>query len=409
MHKLTIDDLELRGKRAFVRVDFNVPLSAEGKVEDDTRIAASLPTLRKILLAGGSAVVASHLGRPKAKREEKYSLKPVADKLRELTGWPVKFVPDCIGLEVEAAAQALKSGEILLLDNVRFYPGEEANDPAFAAQFAKLADYYINDAFGSAHRAHASTHAVAGHFPGRAAAGYLMEKELAYLGRALANPQRPFVAVIGGAKISTKIDVLRNLLKMVDLLLIGGAMTYTFEKAKGGKIGKSLCEEDKIDAAKEILALPETGKLRLPVDSLTALNPDAVCESEVAGQKIKHICWRIRLSNAIPDDEIGFDIGPEAVSDFTKAIAGAKTIVWNGPLGMFEKDLFAGGTKAVARALADLTAAGGITVVGGGDSVAALEKFGLSDKMSHISTGGGASLEFLEGKVLPGVAALTDK
>ncbi len=409
MNKLTIDDLDLRGKRAFVRVDFNVPISDEGKVEDDTRIVASLPTLRKIIESGGSAVVASHLGRPKAKREDKYSLKPVADKLKELTGWQVKFANDCIGTETETLAKSLKPGEILLLENVRFYPGEEANDLSFAGELAKLADYYINDAFGSAHRAHASTHAIASYFPGKAAAGYLMEKEITYLGKALAEPKRPFIAVIGGAKISTKIAVLLNLLKKVDKLLIGGAMTYTLIKARGGKTGKSLCEDDKIETAREILSLPEANKLLLPLDSITALNPDATCETKIGETKINYICWRIRPSDNIPDEEIGFDIGPEAISSFTKEIASAKTVIWNGPMGMFEKDLFAGGTKAIACALADLTASGGITVVGGGDSIAALDKFGLSDKMTHTSTGGGASLEFLEGKVLPGVDALTDK
>ncbi|MBM3329009.1 MAG: phosphoglycerate kinase [Calditrichaeota bacterium] len=409
MNKLTIDDLSPTGKRALVRVDFNVPLTESGEVEDDTRITASLPTLKKILESGGSAVVMSHLGRPKAKREEKYSLRPVAERLTALTSWPVRFVSDCIGSEVESAARSLKGGELLLIDNVRFYPGEEANDPDFAAQLARLGDYYVNDAFGSAHRAHASTHAVAGHFPGRAVAGYLMEKELSYLGQALAEPKRPFVAVIGGAKISTKIDVLKNLLGKVDRLLIGGAMTYTLIKARGGQIGKSLCEVEKLDVAREIMALPEASKILLPVDSTTALNVDATCETEHEGRRFTHYCWRFRPSDQIPDEEIGFDIGPDAVAEFTREIAQAGTVVWNGPVGMFERDLYATGTRAVAESLAMLTGKGGVTVVGGGDSVAALEKFGLANRMSHVSTGGGASLEFLEGRVLPGVAALTDR
>ncbi len=396
MNKLSINDLDIKGKRALVRVDFNVPLSEAGQVTDDTRIIATLPTLNLILKKGGSAVLMSHLGRPKAKRDMKYSLKPVADRLAQLISAPVKFVPDCIGVEVTAAAHALKSGEILLLENVRFCPDEEADDATFASALAKLGDLYINDAFGSAHRAHASTHAIAGFFPGKAAAGLLMEKELAYLGKALANPEHPFVAIIGGAKISSKIDVLKNLLTKVDKLIIGGAMAYTFIKAAGGRIGSSLCEDDKLDIAFDICKTGG-GKIVLPDDSIVATDQDA-----------ENGTWIVQ-SDDIEDAWKGFDIGPLAIEQFKIIIKSAKTVIWNGPVGMFEIDAFSEGTHAVAEALADLTEAGGTTIVGGGDSVAALEKFNLADRMSHVSTGGGASLEFLEGKILPGVEALTDR
>jgi len=409
MNKLTIHDLDLKGKRALVRVDFNVPLTETGEVEDDTRIEATLPTLQLILKSGGSAILMSHLGRPKEKRDEKYSLKPVAARLKQLIAAPVKFIPDCIGPEVEAAAAALKPGEILLLENLRFYAGEEGNDPVFAAKLAKLGDVYVNDAFGTAHRAHASTYTVATLFPGKAAAGLLMEKELAYLGRALSHPARPFVAVIGGAKISTKIDVLKNLLGMVDKLIIGGGMANTLIKAKGGKIGSSLCEDDSLDVAREILADPMANKILLSVDSVVARNPDATDVGEVDGEPIEAHCWRIYHSDGVPDGWSAFDIGPDSQRAFVKEILIARTILWNGPVGMFEKDLFEEGTRAVAQAMADATAKGSVTVVGGGDSVAALEKFGLANKMTHVSTGGGASLEYLEGKVLPGVDALTER
>jgi phosphoglycerate kinase len=395
MNKLTIHDLDLAGKRALVRVDFNVPLTEDGKVEDDTRLRATLPTIELLLSKGASAILMSHLGRPKAKREEKYSMRPVAARLQELVKATVKFVPDCTGAEVENAARDLKPGEILLLDNVRFYPGEEANDPTFAAELAKLGDVYINDAFGSAHRAHASTHAVAAHFQGRAAAGLLMEKELAYLGQALTNPARPFVAIIGGAKISTKIDVLKHLLTKVDKLLIGGGMAYTLIKAEGGRIGDSLCEEEKLDAARELVK-SGGGKLVLPDDSVVANDLDGETGTWVVQSDDIEMGWK------------GLDIGPMAIKQFNNHIAGARTVLWNGPVGLFERDAFAEGTRAVASAMADLTETGGVTVVGGGDSVAALEKFNLADRMTHVSTGGGASLEFLEGKILPGVDALSN-
>lgn len=395
MKKLSIDQLELRGKRALVRVDFNVPVDKAGNVTDDTRIQAALPTIRKIVKDGGSAILMSHFGRPEGARDEKYSLRPVANRLEHLLGAPVLFADDCIGDKVEAIARELKGGQVLLLENVRFHKAETKNDPEFAGQLAKLGDLYINDAFGSAHRAHASTHAVAGYFPAKAVAGYLMIAELRYLGGAVADPERPFTAIIGGAKISTKIDVITNLLNKVDNLIIGGAMTYTFLKAGGGAIGKSLVEDDKLDVAREILTLPTAGKIVLPVDSLCAGSLDAL-------EGINY------PSGNIPPDMIGLDIGNQAQKQFRDIILRSKLVVWNGPVGMFEKEPFAGGTKGVAIALADLTRRGGTTVVGGGDSVAALNEFGLAEKMSHVSTGGGASLEFLEGKELPGVTALTD-
>ncbi|MFC2150473.1 phosphoglycerate kinase [Calditrichota bacterium] len=394
--KLNIDDVSLAGKRVLVRVDFNVPLNLDGSVADDTRISATLPTIRKIIDSGGSAILMSHLGRPKGQIKPEFSLKPVAVRLAELIGKPVQFAPDCVGEEVELLAVNLQAGELLLLENLRFHPEEEGNDPEFAKKIARLGDLYINDAFGAAHRAHASTQGVADCFPQSAAAGYLMQKELDYLGKAVADPERPFIAIIGGSKISGKIDVITNLLKKVDLLLIGGGMTYTFVKSAGRNIGKSLCEEDKLEVAKSILNSPEGDNILLPVDS--------VCASGIEEEATE-----VHQSNDIPDHMMGLDIGPVAVAEFRQAILDAKTVIWNGPIGMFEKAPFEHGTRAIAQALAEVTAHGGVTIVGGGDSVAALNKFGLSDKMSHVSTGGGASLEFLEGKVLPGVAVLTDK
>jgi len=397
MQKLSIDDLNLAGKRALVRVDFNVPLDDTGNVTDDTRIRESMPTINKILNSGGSAILMSHLGRPKGKPNPKYSLKPAAVRLEQLLGRAVKFAPDCIGEEVEKMARALAPREVMLLENLRFHPEEEENNRDFALGMAKLGDLYINDAFGSAHRAHASTHALAIIFTGKAAAGYLMQKELRFLGAALANPKRPFVAIIGGAKISTKIDVINRLLEQVDTLLIGGGMTYTLVKAKGGQIGASLCEADKLGVAREIMTASTATKLKLPVDSVIAKSPEEIGE------------LRNVKSDDIPDGWMGLDIGKDAREQFINTLKTANTVLWNGPVGMFENDTFATGTCAIARTLAEVTARGGITVVGGGDSVAALNKFNLADKMSHVSTGGGASLEFLEGKVLPGVDALTDK
>jgi phosphoglycerate kinase len=397
MEKLTIDDLKLKDKKVLVRVDFNVPLDEKCEVTDDTRIVGSLPTIKKILQDGGKAILMSHLGRPKGK-DPKLSLAPVAKRLEKLLGKPVKFVNDCIGPEVEKAVFGLKSGECLLLENLRFYPEEEKNDPEFAKKLASLGEIYINDAFGTAHRAHASTEGVTKYFK-QCAAGYLMQKELKYLGMALTNPKRPFIAILGGAKISGKIDVITNLLDKVDALLIGGGMAFTFDKALGKEIGKSLLEPDKVDLAKDILKKAREKKvnLKLPDDFVVA--PEA---KEEAPSKIVD-------KNNIPQDWQGLDIGPKTLEQFSKELDKAKTVVWNGPMGVFEVKKFASGTVKIAEELAKITAKGATTIVGGGDSAAAVTKAGLEKKLTHISTGGGASLEFLEGKTLPGVAALTDK
>jgi phosphoglycerate kinase len=393
MRKMTVRDVDLKGKRVLIRVDFNVPQDAQGQVTDETRIRESLPTLRYILDQGGRAILMSHLGRPKGKRDEKYTLRPVARKLQELLGRQVGFADDCVGDVAASAAMALKDGACLLLENLRFHPEEEGNDPEFSRKLGELGEIYVNDAFGTALRAHASTEGVTKYFRARLA-GFLMEKEIDYLGRALENPARPFVAILGGAKISGKIDVIKNLLPKVDKLLIGGGMMYTFFKAQGLEIGKSLLETDKVDLAREMLALSK-GKLLLPSDSVVADKFENTAERKIVG------------SDAIPSDWMGMDIGPATVDAFREAIAGAKTVVWNGPMGVFEMENFAAGTKAVAEMLADVTKAGGVTIVGGGDSAAAVAQFRMADRMSHISTGGGASLEFLEGKALPGIAALT--
>ncbi len=398
MPKLTVDDLNFNGLRVLTRVDFNVPLSETGEITDDTRIRETLPTLQKILRDKGKLILMSHLGRPKGKRDPSLSLKPVAKRLSELLGIPVSMAPDCIGEEVERMANSLKPGEVLMLENLRFHPEEEANDPTFARQLARLGDVYVNDAFGTAHRAHASTEGVTKFFK-KCVAGYLMQKELKFLGKALENPEKPFVAILGGAKISGKIDVIRNLLPKVDYLLIGGGMMFTFLKAQGFEIGKSLLENDKIRLAGELLNQDkkEGAQWILPVDCVVA--------SEVSEAAVT----RVVPIHEIPQDMIGVDIGPQTIAKFTEIIHQGKTLLWNGPMGVFEIDKFARGTEAIARAIAEATEKGAISIVGGGDSAAAVAKAGLTDKMSHISTGGGASLEFLEGKVLPGVAALTDK
>ncbi|HVP35799.1 MAG TPA: phosphoglycerate kinase [Terriglobales bacterium] len=397
MNKLTIDDLKLKDKRVLVRVDFNVPLNEKKEVADDTRIVESLPTIKKILSEGGKAILMSHLGRPKGK-DPNLSLAPVAQRLEKLLGKPVKFVDDCIGEKVEKAVSELKSGECLLLENLRFYPQEEKNDPEFAKSLAKLGDVYVNDAFGTAHRAHASTEGVTKYFK-ECAAGYLMQKELKYLSMALSQPKRPFVAILGGSKISGKIDVIKNLMNKVDTLLIGGGMAFTFYKALGKEIGTSLVEADKVELAKEILQ--EAGKknvdLELPLDFVIA--PEA---KEDASTKVVD-------KDNIPSGWKGLDIGPKTEELFKQKIDKANTIVWNGPMGVFEVDKFARGTMGVAKELAEVTRKSTVTIVGGGDSVAALAKVNLEKKMTHVSTGGGASLEFLEGKTLPGIAALTDK
>jgi phosphoglycerate kinase len=390
MPKLSITDLELNGQRAFIRVDFNVPLK-NGVIGDDTRIKSSLPTIQYALDHGATVVLASHLGRPKGKPNPEMSLKPVADRVAELLGKPVTFAPDCIG---DAARNA--TGDVVLLENLRFHPEEEKNDAAFAKALASLATRYVNDAFGAAHRAHASVEAMT-HLFEQPAAGLLMEKELQYLGHALEHPERPFVAILGGAKVSDKIDVIQNMLGKVDRLIIGGAMAYTFFKARGVPVGKSLVEEDKIGAAKAIEADAKQRNvaLLLPTDHVVAPTLDADAPHET-----------LAVGDAAIGDRMGLDIGPATIKTYTGAIADAKTVVWNGPMGVFEIDAFANGTNAVARAVA---AVKGTTIIGGGDSIAAVKKAGIADKITHISTGGGASLEFLGGQTLPGVAALADK
>lgn len=397
MKKLSIDQVELTGKRVLVRVDFNVPLDENLNITDDIRISESLPTIKKIISENGKAILMSHLGRPKGGPNPKYSLKPTAKRLSELLGKEVKLAPDCIGKETKAMVDSMQNGDVLVLENVRFHPEEEKNDPEFAKQLAELGDVFINDAFGSAHRAHASTEGVT-KFIKICAAGYLMQIELDYLGSAIANPKRPYTAILGGSKISGKIDVINNLLDKVDTLIVGGGMAFTFYKAEGKEIGTSLLEAEKIDLAKEVLEnVKKSGvKFLLPVDV-------------VAASEFKNDSPSVVVNvDSIPADKMGLDIGPETVKLFSAEIAKAKTIVWNGPMGVFEMDNFAKGTNAVAQALADATAKGAITVIGGGDSAAAITKAGLKDKVSHVSTGGGASLEFLEGKVLPGVVALND-
>jgi phosphoglycerate kinase len=397
MNKLSIRDLEMTGKRVFVRVDFNVPLDGT-KVTDDTRIRATLPTLRLALERGARLVLASHLGRPKGKVNPKYSMAPVAGKLQELLGKPVAFAADCIGAETEAKSKALRDGQVLLLENVRFYAEEEANDKEFSKKLAALCDQlFVCDAFGSAHRAHASVVGIT-QFVRQAAAGLLMEKELAYLGKAISNPDRPFIAVLGGAKVSDKIEVVQNLMKLADGMLIGGAMAYTFLKAQGLPIGNSLVENDKLDLARTLLeeVRRRQFRLRLPVDHVLAESPDSTVT------KVTDVAHT-------PDGWMGLDIGPKTIEQFGAEIARARTIVWNGPLGMFEKPAFAQGTLGIARAVAAATKAGAVSIIGGGDSVAAVEQAGVASQISHISTGGGASLEFLAGEKLPGVEALTNR
>lgn len=393
LKKKTVRDIDVAGKRVLLRCDFNVPLE-NGRITDDRRIVEALPTINYLLDHGAAVILASHLGRPKGGPSPEFSLRPVAGRLSELLGKKVELLPDCIGPEVEQASKAVRPGEVVLLENVRFHPQEEANDPAFAKALASLADIYVNDAFGTAHRAHASTEGVAHYLP--AVAGFLIEKEIEQLSKALDNPERPFVAILGGAKVKDKIDVIENLLPEVDKVLVGGGMAFTFLKAQGMEIGNSLLDEGSIEYCQRLLAdqgggPPGFGKIELPSDVIVAesLEPNAPTQTVSA--------------SAIPANMIGADIGPETRARFAGIILPAKTVVWNGPMGVFEMAPFAEGTRAVAEALSRCK---GTTIVGGGDSAAAVEKFGLADQVTHVSTGGGASLEFLEGKSLPGIAAL---
>jgi phosphoglycerate kinase len=404
MSKLSIRDLDLTHKHVFLRVDFNVPLSEDGsEITDDTRIRETLPTLEYALRHKAKLVIASHLGRPKGKVDHRYSLRPIVDRLRILLDHHlgeqvnVAFSPDCVGELATELSRQLESGQVLLLENLRFHAGEESNDPKFAAQLASLCEIYVNDAFGSAHRAHASTEGIT-HFVKKSAAGLLMEKELTYMGKALHEPAKPFVAILGGAKVSDKIEVIDNLLSKVDAILIGGGMAYTFLKAKGQDTGKSLLEADKIDVAKEALAKAEAKGVRflLPVDHVLANKFAADAKTQI-----------FEGDGAFPAEWMGLDIGPKTIELFSKEIADASTIVWNGPMGVFEMPAFAVGTTKIAKAVAANLDA--VSIVGGGDSVSAVKKAGVADQITHISTGGGASLEFLEGKKLPGVEALTNK
>jgi len=394
MDQLTVLDVDVRGKRVFVRVDFNVPLYA-GSISDDTRIRAALPTIRYLVDQGARVILASHLGRPKGEPDPALSLSPVRDRLAELLGRDVQFCPESIGEEAVTAVAALADGDVLLLENVRFHRGEEKNDPTLAAQWARMTDVYVNDAFGTAHRAHATTEGLARLAP-VAVAGLLMERELAVMGAALENPQRPFVAIIGGAKVSDKIKVIKHLLAKVDRLLIGGGMANTFLLAQGHDLGKSLVEPDQLEVARSLLTLAKQDhkELLLPVDVV------------LASRFAADATVRVAPIAGIDSEEMALDIGPESQALYAAAIADAQTVIWNGPMGVFEMPAFAAGTAAVAQAVAQVS---GTTIIGGGDSVAAIEQAGLADRMTHISTGGGASLEFLEGRALPGVEALTKK
>jgi 3-phosphoglycerate kinase len=394
MNKKTIEDIDVAGKKVIVRVDFNVPLDADRNITDDKRIVGALPTIKYLVDKGAKTILVSHLGRPKDGFEDKYSMKPTAVRLGELLGINVIMAKDVIGEDAKAKAASLKSGEVLMLENVRFHKEETKNDAAFAKELASMAEIYVNDAFGTAHRAHASTAGLADYLP--AVCGFLIKKEIEFMGKALANPTRPFVAILGGAKVSDKIAVIENLIDKVDTLIVGGGMAYTFLKAKGYNIGTSICEEDKLDLAKSLMekAAAKGVNLLLPVDN--AIAQEFKNDTEL----------KIVASEAIPDGWMGMDIGPATIKEYSDAIKNAKTVIWNGPMGVFEFSNFATGTKEVAKALAE---SGSLSIVGGGDSAAAVEQLGYADKITHISTGGGASLEFLEGKVLPGIDVLMDK
>ena len=397
MNKKSIRSIDVKGKKVFVRADFNVPMDEQQNITNDTRIRATLPTIQHLLDGGAAVILACHVGRPTEEREAKFSTKPIAARLSELLGKEVKWAPDCVGPDAEKAAAALQPGEVLLLENLRYHKAEKKNDPAFAKQLAALADVAVDDAFGVAHRAHASNVGITAYL--ETVAGFLMEKEINYIGKTLEAPQRPFVAIIGGAKVSDKISVIENMIDKVDTIIIGGGMAHTFDASKGYPIGDSLCERDKIDLAKELLEKAEKKgvKVVLPVDVVIA-------DKFAADASTKTVDV-----DKIPDGWQALDSGDKTSEEYVKALKGAKTVIWNGPMGVFEFDAFAKGTEAVAHAVAEATKGGAVSIVGGGDSIAALKKTGLSDQISHISTGGGATLELLEGKVLPGIDALADE
>ena len=397
MSKKTIRDIDLKGKRVIVRVDFNVPMDENQNITNDTRIRATLPTINYLLDNGAAVILACHVGRPTEAREAKFSTKPIVARLAELLGKEVKWAPDCVGPEAEKAASSLKAGEVLLLENLRYHKEEKKNDPAFAKQLASLADVAVDDAFGVSHRAHASNAGITQYL--ETVAGFLMEKEIQFIGHTLEAPQRPFVAIIGGAKVSDKIGVISNMIDKVDTIIIGGGMAHTFDAAKGLPVGNSLCEKDKFELALELLKKAETKgvKVVLPADVVVADKFAADANNKVVDV------------DKVEDGWEALDSGPKTSALYTEALQGAKTVIWNGPMGVFEFDAFAKGTEAVAKAVAKATEEGAVSIVGGGDSIAALKKTGLSDKISHISTGGGATLEFLEGKTLPGIASIADK
>ena len=393
-NKKSIEDVAVAGKKVLVRCDFNVPLDENKNITDENRINGALPTIKYLMDHGARVILCSHLGRPKGEVNMKFSLKPVADRLSEILGKEVKLAPDCVGPEVKKMTDEMKDGDVILLENVRFHKEEEKNDPAFAKEMASVADLFVNDAFGTAHRAHASTAGVADYLP--AVCGYLIQKEISVMGKALSDPQRPFVAILGGAKVSDKIGVIENLLEKVDTLIIGGGMAYTFNKAKGYEIGTSICEDEKLDLAKELMAKAEAKgvKLLLPIDN------------KIPKEISNDTEFKTVAADAFDPDWMGMDIGDKTIALFSDAIKNAKTVIWNGPMGVFEFSNFAEGTREIAKAVA---AADAVTIIGGGDSVAAVKQLGFGDKMTHISTGGGASLEFLEGKVLPGIDVLENK
>jgi phosphoglycerate kinase len=397
MNKKTIKDIDVKGKKVFVRVDFNVPMDENQNITNDTRIRATLPTINYLLDNGAAVILACHVGRPTEAREAKFSTKPIVARLAELLGKEVKWAPDCVGPEAEKAASSLKAGEVLLLENLRYHKEEKKNDPAFAKQLASLADVAVDDAFGVSHRAHASNAGITQYL--ETVAGFLMEKEIQFIGHTLEAPQRPFVAIIGGAKVSDKIGVISNMIDKVDTIIIGGGMAHTFDAAKGLPVGNSLCEKDKFELALELLKKAETKgvKVVLPADVVVADKFAADANNKVVDV------------DKVEDGWEALDSGPKTSALYTEALQGAKTVIWNGPMGVFEFDAFAKGTEAVAKAVAKATEEGAVSIVGGGDSIAALKKTGLSDKISHISTGGGATLEFLEGKTLPGIASIADK